>query len=96
MLGIAGSCTTQTEPNPVRVETTIRLSGRVVSQFNTGSMIFDTATYISEMSKYLTLYPGDVLWMGTEGETQNMKDGDVIEISINDIGTLRNRVLWER
>ena len=48
------------------------------------------------MSKYLTLYPGDVLWMGTEGATENMKDGDVIEVAFNHIGTLRNQVKWER
>ena len=44
----------------------------------------------------MTLYPGDVLWMGTEGATENMKDGDVIEIEVSDIGVLRNPVVWER
>jgi 2-keto-4-pentenoate hydratase/2-oxohepta-3-ene-1,7-dioic acid hydratase in catechol pathway len=58
-------------------------------------MVFDTATYISEMSKYLTLYPGDILWMGTEGETENMKPGDTIEVEIGSIGTLRNYVVAE-
>ena len=81
--------------DPTNLETTIRLSGRVVSQFNTGTMIFDTATYISEMSKYMTLYPGDMLWMGTEGVTENMVPGDVIEIEISGIGTLRNYVVAE-
>ena len=66
-----------------------------MSQFNTGTMIFDTATYISEMSKYLTLYPGDVIWMGTEGVTEDMKVGDVCEIEISGIGTLRNTIVAE-
>jgi 2-keto-4-pentenoate hydratase/2-oxohepta-3-ene-1,7-dioic acid hydratase in catechol pathway len=48
------------------------------------------------MSQYLTLYPGDVLWMGTDGAPENMKDGDVVEIEINDIGVLRNPVIRER
>ena len=52
--------------------------------------------YISEMSRYLTLVPGDVLWMGTDGATENMVDGDVCEIEINDIGVLRNQVQWEK
>jgi 2-keto-4-pentenoate hydratase/2-oxohepta-3-ene-1,7-dioic acid hydratase in catechol pathway len=47
------------------------------------------------MTKYLTLYPGDVLWMGTEGATENMKHGDVCEIEISGIGTLRNPVVRE-
>ena len=80
---------------PTNLDTTVRLNGRVVSQFNTGTMIFDTATYISEMSRYMTLYPGDVLWMGTEGDSENMVPGDVIEIQISGIGTLRNRVVAE-
>ena len=84
-----------TDLDPTNLDTTIRLSGRVVSQFNTGTMVFDTAAYISEMSKYLTLYPGDVLWMGTEGATENMKPGDVIEIEISGIGVLKNYVVAE-
>jgi 2-keto-4-pentenoate hydratase/2-oxohepta-3-ene-1,7-dioic acid hydratase in catechol pathway len=48
------------------------------------------------MSKYLTLYPGDVLWMGTEGAGKNMKDGDVVEVEISDIGVLRNPVVREK
>ena len=81
--------------DPTTLETTIRLNDRVVSQFNTGAMIFDTATYISEITKYITLQPGDVLWMGTEGATENMAPGDVIEIEIEGIGTLRNPVVAE-
>ena len=81
--------------DPTDLETTIRLNGRAVSQFNTGTMIFDTATYISEITKYITLFPGDVLWMGTEGTTENMSPGDVIEIEISGIGTLTNRVVAE-
>ena len=85
----------ETDADPTNLETTIRLSGRVVSQFNTGTMIFDTATYISEMSRYLTLYPGDVVWMGTDGATENMVPGDVCEIEIEGIGTLSNPVVAE-
>jgi 2-keto-4-pentenoate hydratase/2-oxohepta-3-ene-1,7-dioic acid hydratase in catechol pathway len=48
------------------------------------------------MSQYLTLHPGDVLWMGTDGATENIKHGDVVEIEILGIGVLRNPVLRER
>lgn len=48
------------------------------------------------MSQYLTLYPGDVLSMGTDGATENMKDGDVVEVEITGIGVLRNPVVRER
>jgi 2-keto-4-pentenoate hydratase/2-oxohepta-3-ene-1,7-dioic acid hydratase in catechol pathway len=52
--------------------------------------------FISRMSQYLTLYPGDVLWMGTDGATENMKDGDTVEVEIPGIGVLRNPVVRER
>ena len=84
-----------TDLNPTNLDATIRLNGSVLTQYNTGTMIFDIATYISEISKYNTLYPGDVLWMGTEGATENMKPGDVIEIEFSSIGTLRNYVVSE-
>ena len=82
--------------DPDDLSCTITLNGSVVCQYDVNTAIFGVRTYISEMSKYLTLYPGDVLWMGTEGETQNMKDGDMIEIAFDEIGTLRNPVVWEK
>jgi len=72
--------------------TTIRLNGKVVSQFQTNDMIHGVAQYIATMSRYLTLYPGDVLWMGTDEPFIDMVDGDVVEVELSGIGTLRNPV----
>ena len=47
--------------------TTIRLNGQVTETFKTNNMIFDAPTYIAEVSKYCTIMPGDVMWMGTDG-----------------------------
>ena len=75
--------------------TTIRLNGEVVDSFATAKMIHDVETYIAEISQYCTLYPGDVIWMGTEGAQKNMKPGDICEIEITGIGTLRNPIVAE-
>ena len=75
--------------------TKIRLNGRELIQFRTNHMIFGVEKFISTISRYLTLHPGDVLWMGTEGETENMKHGDTVEVEITGIGTLRNKVMRE-
>jgi 2-keto-4-pentenoate hydratase/2-oxohepta-3-ene-1,7-dioic acid hydratase in catechol pathway len=75
--------------------TTIRLNGRVTETFKTNNMIFDAPTYISEVSKYCTIEPGDVMWMGTDGIPENMRPGDVCEIEISGIGVLRNKVVAE-
>ena len=82
------------EPDDLHVK--ITRSGRVVGEYDVRTAIFSLRNYISEMSRYLTLYPGDVVWMGTEGATENMKDGDVVEVEISDIGVLRNKVVWQR
>ena len=46
--------------------------------------------YIAAMTKYLTLYPGDVIWMGTDGTSPDLKHGDVVEVEITGLGILRN------
>jgi 2-keto-4-pentenoate hydratase/2-oxohepta-3-ene-1,7-dioic acid hydratase in catechol pathway len=56
-------------------------------------MLFSAQHYISQISKYMTLQPGDVVWLGTDGATEPaLKDGDVVEIIQKDIGVLRNKV----
>ena len=76
-------------------QTTVRVNGSEQIRFRTNSMIYGPATFISRMSRYLTLYPGDVVWMGTEGVPENLKHGDTVEIEITGIGTLRNPVVRE-
>jgi len=82
------------DPDDLRV--TIRLNGKEMFSYAVKDAIFGVRQFISRMSQYLTLYPGDVLWMGTDGATENMKDGDVVEVEITDIGVLRNPVVRER
>ena len=77
------------------LRTTVRLNGAVVSEFATNNMVFGVATYISAMTRYLTLHPGDMIWMGTDGATQDMKPGDVCAVEISGIGTLTNPIVSE-
>ena len=86
--------TTDLEPDDLEV--TIRLNGRQVYTYRVGDAIFGVRHYISRMSQYVTIHPGDVLWMGTDGPTENMKHGDVVEIEVPGIGVLRNPVVRER
>jgi 2-keto-4-pentenoate hydratase/2-oxohepta-3-ene-1,7-dioic acid hydratase in catechol pathway len=76
-------------------QTIIRVNGDERFRFKTDHMIFGPATFISRMSQYLTLYPGDVVWMGTEGAPENLKHGDTVDIEITGIGTLSNPVVRE-
>jgi 2-keto-4-pentenoate hydratase/2-oxohepta-3-ene-1,7-dioic acid hydratase in catechol pathway len=75
--------------------TKIRLNGKQLIEFETNNMLFGVETYIAAMTKYLTLVPGDIIWMGTEGATENMKAGDVCEVEISGIGVLSNPLVAE-
>lgn len=72
------------------METTVRLNGAVHTQFRTNDMLFGVQRFIATMTQYLTLHPGDVLWMGTDGASPDLVPGDVVEVEISGIGTLRN------
>jgi 2-keto-4-pentenoate hydratase/2-oxohepta-3-ene-1,7-dioic acid hydratase in catechol pathway len=85
----------ETEVELADLVTRIRLNGHELIQFPTNHMIFSIQRYIATMSRYLTLHPGDVIWMGTEGETADLKHGDKVEVEISGIGTLCNPVVRE-
>ena len=72
------------------LETRVRVNGIETSRFATNAMLFGVATFIAATSRYCTLYPGDVMWMGTEGSSPNIKGGDIVEVEISGIGVLRN------
>ena len=70
-----------------------KLNGEVVQSQRTKDLIFDVATIVSYVSKYVTLEPGDVIFTGTPGTTRAFKVGDTIEVVIEGIGTLRNKAV---
>ena len=78
-----------------KAETIVRVNGAEKIRFRTNGMIFGPAQFISRMSQYLTLYPGDVVWMGTEGAPENLQQGDTVEVEITGIGVLKNPVVRE-
>jgi 2-keto-4-pentenoate hydratase/2-oxohepta-3-ene-1,7-dioic acid hydratase in catechol pathway len=83
-----------TGANPLSATTTIRVDGEVKASFPTGDMLFDPYDFIIEMSRYITLRPGDVLWMGAD-ETATMIPGQVVDITIDGLGTLTNPLTEE-
>lgn len=79
-----------------------RLNGEVVQSSNTRHMIHDVAELITVLSEAITLEPGDVIVAGTPagiGWARKprllMRNGDVCEVTIEGIGTLRNPILDE-
>ncbi len=70
-----------------------RVNGRVVQEENTKDLLFDCPTMVSFISRYVTLTPGDLIFTGTPQTTQKMSPGDVVEVDIEGIGVLRNKVV---
>jgi 2-keto-4-pentenoate hydratase/2-oxohepta-3-ene-1,7-dioic acid hydratase in catechol pathway len=77
----------------------LRLNGKTMQKSNTRNLIFDVPNLVSYISRVMTLEVGDVIATGTPagvGFVRNppvfMKPGDVVEIEIEGIGLLRNRV----
>jgi 2-keto-4-pentenoate hydratase/2-oxohepta-3-ene-1,7-dioic acid hydratase in catechol pathway len=82
---------TGVDPDDVLVET--RLNGEVRQHERTSDLIFDAAAIVSYVSRYVTLEPGDLIFTGTPGATMPMKPGDVVEVQVEGVGTLRNTVV---
>jgi 2-keto-4-pentenoate hydratase/2-oxohepta-3-ene-1,7-dioic acid hydratase in catechol pathway len=77
-----------------------RVNGETLQSSNTDQLVFDVPQLIAHLSQGLTLEPGDVILTGTPGGVgmarspqRWLEDGDVVEITIAGIGTLRNRVI---
>jgi 2-keto-4-pentenoate hydratase/2-oxohepta-3-ene-1,7-dioic acid hydratase in catechol pathway len=87
------------DPNGgLRLET--RLNGQVVQEAHTGQMIFTVPVLIAYLSRFTGLRPGDVIATGTPGGVgfkrtppQFMHPGDVVEVEIERIGCLENRIV---
>lgn len=69
-----------------------RLNGNVMQKQRTSDLLFNVEDIVSYISQFVTLMPGDVIYTGTPGTTSPMKPGDVVEIEIEGVGILRNKI----
>jgi len=81
---------TEVSPDDLKIET--RLNGELRQSARTSDLIFSVPEILAFVSGVMTLLPGDVIATGTPSGIGPMADGDIVEICIEGIGTLRNRV----
>jgi 2-keto-4-pentenoate hydratase/2-oxohepta-3-ene-1,7-dioic acid hydratase in catechol pathway len=86
-------------PDPHRLLITLRVNGVKKQEADTGRMIFRIPRLVAELSRGMTLQPGDVIATGTPDGVgfartppEFFKHGDIVEIDIQKIGTLRNAI----
>lgn len=85
----------ETDLDPSNLRITTRVNGEVRQDSSTRYMIFDVFQLVAEASRYMTLEPGDVIATGTPPGVGSLQPGDVVEITVEGVGTLSNRVaLW--
>lgn len=89
-------------PGAVGLQLVTRLNGQTLQNANTRDMIFDVPTLVSVCSEVFELLPGDVIISGTPagvGFARKppifMKQGDLVEVEVEGLGILRNRVVNE-
>ncbi len=73
-----------------------RVNGQVRQQGNTADFIFTLDVIIRYISRFMTLLPGDVIATGTPAGVAPLQAGDVVEVTIGALGTLRNPVVDEQ
>lgn len=79
------------DPDDLLVQT--RVNGEIRQSERTSDLIFDVSAIVSYISRYVTLEPGDLIFTGTPQTTRALEDGDVVEVEIEGVGVLRNRVV---
>jgi 2-keto-4-pentenoate hydratase/2-oxohepta-3-ene-1,7-dioic acid hydratase in catechol pathway len=82
--------------NPLDLLVTTRLNGTIKQKGHTADMAFSVPFLIHYISHIMTLLPGDLIATGTPAGVSAMKDGDIVEVEIEEIGMLRNPVCGPR
>lgn len=88
-------------PDPHNLHMTLKVNGEIRQDGNTEGMIHRIPEILEYISSGITLYPGDIISTGTVtgsglGTGKFLKEGDVLEASIEKIGTLTNTVIAEQ
>jgi len=87
-----GPCiATGIDPSRVRIKTF--LNGKLRQSGNTSNLIFPVPFLMRFVSQVMTLFPGDIITTGTPAGVGPMVPGDRVDVQIEGIGTLSNRVM---
>lgn len=80
-------------PDPRNLKMDVRVNGKVTRSGNTSKMIFDPYVVLAYCSDYTPMQAGDIISLGTFAGNKEIHAGDVLELEIEKIGVLRNRVV---
>ena len=78
------------DPSDLAIQT--RVNGAVKQSARTSNVVFSPAFLVAYVSRMMTLLPGDLILTGTPAGVGPLSPGDVVEVEIEKVGVLRNRV----
>jgi len=81
--------------DPGGLDLRLAIRGETRQAANTRDMVFDVARLVSHVSNFATLEPGDLIATGTPDGVGPLAEGDDVEVSISDVGSLSFRVARE-
>ncbi|WP_114747856.1 fumarylacetoacetate hydrolase family protein [Pleomorphovibrio marinus] len=86
--------------NPNKLPLWLKLNGKILQNSNTSDLVFNVEQLVSYISQYMTLLPGDIISTGTPSGVgmgltppTYLKEGDVVELSVEGLGTSRQEVV---
>jgi len=69
------------------------VNGEVLQDGNTDEMVWDMHYLVADIARTITLVPGDVILSGTPANSRPVEPGDVVEVEVEGLGTLRNPIV---
>jgi len=70
-----------------------RVNGEVVQEASTDTLLFGFDRLVADLSRFMTLGPGDVILTGTPANSRPVAPGDVVEVELDGVGTLRSEIV---
>ena len=70
-----------------------RVNSGIVQTGNTAEMIWDMHYLVTDIARTITMLPGDVILSGTPANSRPAQPGDVVEVEVEGLGTLRNTIV---
>ena len=87
--------------NPQNLQIVTKVNGEIRQNSSSSKMVISIERIISSLSKVMTLEAGDIISTGTPAgvamsmkEPKYLKNGDIVEITIENLGTIRNRITF--
>jgi 5-oxopent-3-ene-1,2,5-tricarboxylate decarboxylase / 2-hydroxyhepta-2,4-diene-1,7-dioate isomerase len=79
--------------DPTNLTLRTYVNGEVVQEGNTRELLWPIEYMLADLSRLITLEPGDVLLSGTPANSRPVEPGDMVEVEVEGIGRLSNRVV---